>query len=319
MSTTSTHPIGKTVPRVRQWRLVQRLYVYFRNCLTVLSPRLNTIITYRISKGVWPNLRDPKTFNEKVSWLKVTVYNHSDAVRACANKVDVRDYVRSVGLERILVPIHGLYRSVDDLHWPTLPTQFALKWSVGAGANFICVDKASVNEESVIKALDHAGRRNFHLANAELQYAKVQRVLICEQSLLDPFGRTPADFKFDCSYGDVIALLVCTDRDQSVRWTRIDRWEEASTREYAELFGVAESLLKHAAQCARRLSKPFPYVRVDLYLVDGKVYFGELTFTPAGGIDSGLTAELDQVIGQGIRLPADDGKFLKSASMHDLV
>ena len=111
--------------------LIMMFYTRFRRLLTVISPKLNTIVTFRISKGKPINLKNPRTFDEKISWLKLNTYYKNPLISMCADKYAVREYVSSCGLSEILNELYGVYDRVEDINWEDLPDKFVLKWNNG--------------------------------------------------------------------------------------------------------------------------------------------------------------------------------------------
>lgn len=287
----------------------QHAYGALRAVLTVVSPTLNTQVTYWVSKGRSLNLARPETFDEKVSWLKLRVYNSSPLVKQCADKYSVRDYVRECGSSDILNELYGVYSSVDEVPWHALPNRFALKWNVGSGGNLICDDLRALDIGTARRALKRAGGKRYHLSNAELQYKGVPRRLLCERLLEDADGKRPIDYKFDCYSGRVEYILVCLDRETSVRYYRFDRewnriWGDRTTDGDPDPAPLPRPKgLDAAIKQAEVLCEPFPYVRADFFIIEGRPVFGELTFTPAGGIDSGNSEALDRLLGKCILLP----------------
>ncbi len=304
--------LDSITPSLKKSQLAARVYKAFRCALTSISPTLNTIVTFRISKGRQLNLCHPASFDEKISWLKLNVYNHDALVRECADKLAVRKYVERQGCGDLLNELYAVYDCVEDIPWASLPPQFVLKWNVGSGGHVICPELETLDIEAAKRFLRRAGRRRYHLPNAELQYKDIHRVILCEKYISTQNGRPPADYKFDCYSGQVRFVMVCTDRGlPTARYYRFDRdWNRISGEASSDgvaYEGVRPAALEEAVRYAEILSAPFPYVRVDFYIEEGRVIFGELTFTPTGGIDSGIAEELDALLGKPLVLPALGG------------
>lgn len=294
---------------LRRSDLARSAYRLLRSLLTVLSPELNTRVTFRLSKGRPLNLANPRTYNEKISWLKLNVYNHSALVRQCADKYLVREYVSERGCPEILNELYGVYSRVEDVPWAGLPDKFVLKWNVGAGGNLVCADRSGLDIETAERRLSVAGRRQFHFANAEMQYKGVPRRLLCERFIETPDGLPPIDYKIGCYNGVAKHIMVCLGRGSNATrfyhydrsWNRIDGIDRSTSGN--DFVMAKPDGLDAALRYAEILSQPFPYVRADFYLDEGRPIFGELTFTPAGGIDSALTDEGDELLGRCIVLP----------------
>lgn len=298
--------MGSFKQTLKDHRLPRLIYGTFLSALSLVSPTANTRIRYRISKGRSINLESPHTFDEKISWLKLHIYSHSELVAQCANKIRARFYVTNAGAEELLTELFGVYDSPSEIPWESLPESFVLKWSDGAGGAIICHDKNGIDRELVVRQLEESNRNRSHLYSAELQYHKVPNQLLCEERIPGDGHSAPIDYKFYCYEGLPKLVLVCAGRFAGppqfyfydMSWNRIhglslpDR-EAPAAEEIRKPEGF-----ERAAQYAALLSKPFPFVRVDLYIENGRTFFGELTFTPCGGVDSSLTRYGDEYLGK---------------------
>lgn len=287
-------------------QVAHSLYGFLLSSLTLFSPRLNTRLRYRVSKGRKIDLRNPVTFNERISWLKLHVNNHSELVGQCSDKYRVRAYVRQLGLEEILVPLYAVYDSVDEIEWDTLPDQYVIKWTTGAGDMVFCDDRDSFDPQTAVEILGAATHLSGHRYSAELQYEKSPRRLICEKLIIPSSGTRPADYKIYCYSGEPKFILLYTNRGEEntniafydTSWNRLTGikrpgFEAPDTFEWPKPVNLDQSL-----EYARLLSQPFPFVRVDMYLEENRISFGELTFTPCGGVDSNLTNHGDLLLGK---------------------
>lgn len=285
-------------------------YNYLRALLTTISPTLNTRLIYRVSKGKWINLESPKTFDEKISWLKLNIYNKSSLVSQCADKYEVREYVRACGLEEILNELYDVFESEDEIEWTHLPNKFVLKWNMGCGCNIICKNKEEMDSDVVKSKLKKWGNTKYYLPNAELQYKYIQPKITLERLLEKQDGNLPDDYKLYCFNGVAKYVMVCVGREEgNPKFYFFDRsWNlvrlNKDGKEAPENFSIPKPEgLDKLFEYADILSKPFPFVRADFYLVDGKVIFGELTFTPSGGRDSNMPHDMDLKLGELISLP----------------
>ncbi|MGH2101171.1 ATP-grasp fold amidoligase family protein [Aerococcus urinaeequi] len=268
--------------------------------LTLISPKLSTKVSYFISKGMLPNLQSPTTIEEKLSWLKLNDYANNPLVIKCADKLAVRGYVTEVGYEDTLNELLNVYSDLDELKWNQLPEQFALKWTVGSGGNFICPDKNSTNLDEIRKQLgdwkSQWDQRKPYLINGEMQYSHIEPKIILEKYLGS--DRTPIDYKIYCFNGEPKAILMIADRSSNIKgifmspeWTFI-----SNVSKYDSFSKIPEkpNTLEKMVKTASDLSKPFPFVRVDFYDGNEVPIFGEMTFTPAGGL-SLATTEIEGV------------------------
>ncbi len=273
---------------------------------TMISPTLNTKMRYKYAFGKPLDLKNPVTFNEKNLWLKLNNYIHNPLVIQCADKYAVREYVKACGCEEILNELIGVWDRAEDIPWEELPEQFALKWNFGAGMNIICDDKSKLNKEETIKQLKKWGKVKFWLPHSEMQYKYAPKKIICEKYLNDGKGFLPTDYKLYCINGKAAFLLLCVGRENGghpkfyfydKEWNlhRLTRDGLAAPEDfYIEKPACVDDLFRYA----EILAKPFPFVRMDFYAVDDKVYFGEMTFTPAGGMDGNRLPESDRVLSE---------------------
>lgn len=275
---------------------------HFLLCLlSLISPKLNFGYRYRRNLGKKMNLRMPSTFNEKIIWLELNRYINNPLVIQCSDKYRVREYVRNCGCSELLIPQIGAWDTTKDIVWEKLPNKFVLKWNFGAGFNYVCKDKNLCDKKSLEKKLLKWKKSKYWLWYGEMHYQKIPKKIICEQYIsgLDSKGNqngcSPEDYKFYCINGKVKYILLCLNRKgMHADYVFFDtEWNIQPFSAYAighrdEIKVSRPQLLDMAIKYAEKLAVPFPYVRVDLYILRDKIYFGELTFTPCGGVDSDL-------------------------------
>ena len=263
--------------------------------LTMISPELNTQVRFAIkNRGKLLDLKHPKTFTEKLAWLKLNVYAEDPVVRRCADKLLVRDYVEEKGFGALLNPLYAVYDRAEDIQWDTLPDALAVKWNYGCGFNLMIPDKASADLKAAEKKLAMWGKRRYWMYLAELQYRTARPCILCERYLNLPAGEELIDYKFYCFHGEVKAVLVIVRPDHADKaavfmnpdWTFLS---DISNR-YARFF-VPQKPASYDAMlaAAKGLSADFPFVRMDFFDWNGQALFGEMTFTPAGGMDPSQT------------------------------
>lgn len=238
--------------------------------------------------GTWPDLKNPKTFSEKLCWLKLYRYIKNPLVIQCADKYKVREYIQDKKCDGMLNELLGVYDSPEQIQWEKLPKQFVLKWNFGAGKNFICKDKERYKFEDVVVKFREWEKDKCWLSHSELQYKYIPHKIICEQYLEDDSYRSSLpDYKVYCFNGKPLAILVILDRNSEIKAEFFDcDWNVIKNEKYQSPEKDMDKpvCLEQMLESAKILSEPFPFVRVDFYVVNGKLYFGELTFTPAGGL-----------------------------------
>ncbi len=272
--------------------------------LSYLSPRLNTILLFLKKFGRLPELKNPVTLNEKLLKLKLEDYGTNELVRQCADKYRVRDYVKNCGLENCLNKLWEVYDRPEDIDWESLPESFAMKWNFGCGYNVICRSKEELDIREAEQKLRKWGREPFWAYFSELQYRGVPKKIIVEEYIGGKEGTPPEDYKFYCFHGSAYCVMLCVGReegwpkfyffDREFRLMRINRDSAQAPEGFSlpkpegieEAFGIAD-----------RLSRGFPFVRVDLYLTERGARFGEMTFTPAAALDNKRLPETDLLFG----------------------
>lgn len=287
---------------------------YFRIACTLISPKLNTWVTYLIKFHRPISFRNPKTLDEKIQWLKFHTYLNNQLVTDCADKYLVREYVKKCGCEEILNPLFFACDTVDQIPWDKVPEKFVMKWNFGCGHNYICRDKSTVHIPSLSQQLLgwYKERKTFYLRYAELQYKNIVPKLICEQLIETEDGTLPLDYKLYCFNGKAKYVMLCVDResghpkyyffDRDKNLVRLNKRGIAAPKGFTIDFPEGYDLL---FEYADKLAKPFPFVRADFYLEQGKVIFGELTFTPCGGYDVNIPREKNVFLGDFVRCTSE--------------
>ena len=289
----------------------------FRSTLTLISPKLNTAVTYRVKFGRKLNLSNPHTINEKVLWLKFNTYWNNETIKQCADKLKVRDYLEQHGYGYLLNDLIGAYDDVDLIDFSKLPDQFALKLNVGCACNIIVRDKSKLNIEATKETMRKWLKANYWLGWSEMQYKGVKPCILVEKYLGGDDGSLPVDYKFYCMNGKATSVMVCEDRDgvHHPKFFFMDKdWNKlpytAEVFDYPDFVIEKPQNMDEAFAIAEMLAKEFPFVRVDLYIVKNRIYFGELTFTPAAGMDTdfkfkapGAEKDTDTILGELLELP----------------
>lgn len=269
--------------------IIHYAYGKLLQLLCILSPTLNNKVAYFIKNRKWPDLHNPKTFSEKLIFLKLKYYNHDPIIKTCADKYEVRKYLTENGYEYVLNDLYYVFDDVDSIDFTKLPEKFVLKWNFGAGYNIICRNRDELDFIKTKKQLKKWQKQKYHLYFGEMQYRGIKKKIVCERFLGDKKGKVPDDYKLFCFNGTVKAIFVMSGRGEELKtmfmtpeWEIIgntDKYKNLETKEKPKC-------LKEMLQFAESVSQRFPFVRIDLFVVEDHFYFGEFTFTPAGGIYS---------------------------------
>jgi len=277
-----------------------------------ISPRLNTQLLYHRRYGKWLDLKHPETLSQKVLWLKFNSYRNNPLVNQCVDKYAVREYIKRQGCEEILIDLLGVWTNPDDIDFDKLPDKFVLKSNYFCHLNIIVTDKSKLDIPATRKTLHEWMHNNDHLIRSEMQYDKTPRKIIAEKFIETEDGLAPVDYKVDCCNGKPQYVLVCYARTQKskplfyyfdldgnlLKDFTLDGMKAPKDFHFKKP-EVWNEMLKYA----EILSAPFPYVRVDFYIEQNKVIFGELTFTPAAGLGSCRLHKAEVAIGAKVALP----------------
>ncbi len=293
-------------------RYQKQIWYKISPCLYRISPVFASRVLFFFSMKQRLNLKNPKTFNEKIQWLKL--YWQDPRVARCADKYTLREYVIQCGLDSILNPLYMVCKQPSEIDFSLLPSKFVLKVTNGCGYNYICKDKSKINEDEVRDlALKWCNSRYAYQA-AEVQYDKMDTTIIVEKFIDGLGGSTVTDYKIFCFNGYPKITMVCEERSQSGRpkyYFYDNEWKLLPYNNDSKAL-INKNIKKHAPKpisfdkmisYAKTLSEPFPFVRVDFYEDNDRPILGEMTFTPCGGIDSRLDSEIDRMMGDLINLP----------------
>jgi hypothetical protein len=263
---------------------------------------------YKLIIGNELDLNNPKTFNEKLQWLKL--YDRKPEYTMMVDKYKVREYVAKVIGEEYLIPLIGVWDSPDEINFDVLPNQFVLKCNHNSGTGMcICRDKSNLDIKRVKSELRKGLKENFYLGNREWVYKDVPRKIICEQYMEnDEDSQGLTDYKLMCFNSKVKCSFTCTRRysKEGVKVTFYDtNWKKMPfERHYpSEIYPIPKpKSYDKMVEMAEKLSKNIPFVRVDFYEIKGKPYFGEMTFYPGAGLEEFRPEEWDRKLGDWIEL-----------------
>jgi hypothetical protein len=215
----------------------------------------------------------------------------------CADKYEVRQYIHEMGLGQYLNDLIGVWDRPEDIVWRDLPEQFAIKCTHGCGYNILCKSKAELDTAKTSKQLNVWLKEKYGEFFAEAHYNKIKPRIICERYL----GGNLVNYKFFCFYGEPRFMYIVQGSGAEKRLTSydMDRKIAPYKQNFLPVIETEATLdgFQNMAEISRTLSRGFPFVRVDLYKIDGQVYFGELTFTPSAGMERFEPKEYDQKLG----------------------
>lgn len=249
------------------------------------------------------NLKNCRTFNEKINYIKLS--NWLEDKSHYVDKYKVREFIEKEIGEEYLPKLYEIYNTTDEFNLDKLPSSFVLKLNNGSGCNLVVKDKNKLDEAEVKNILSKWLRSNFYKITREKQYKNVEQLVIAEEYLEDNSGEL-RDYKFFCFKGEVKFIQVDTNRSQKHVQTFYDKeWNKLDFTYVSEKTTIIEekpTQLDKMIEIAEKLSQNFPFVRVDLYNTGKRIYFGELTFTPNNGMKSFNPIEKELEFGSWIDL-----------------
>ena len=286
----------------------RKYFTYEDSQHTLLSDKAYLKQLFKAKMGYELDLKNPKTFNEKLQWLKL--YDRRPEYTTMADKYKAKKYVADLIGEEHIIPTLGVYDSPDDIDFDALPNQFVLKCNHNSGlGNCICTDKSKLDFEKVKEELRQGLEEDYYLNEREWPYKNVPRKIICEKYMVDESGYELKDYKFFCFDGEVKMMLIISGRpnlksdyfDCEFNHLPITKCGPYPTNFDSSL--CKPQNMEEMIRIAKTLSAGIPHVRVDLYDIDGNIYFGELTFTSGGGFQAYEPVEWDYTIGSWLTLP----------------
>ena len=248
------------------------------------------------------NLEPPQTFNEKLQWLKL--YDRNPEYVKMVDKYEVRKYIAEKIGEEYLIPLLGVWDSFDEIDFEKLPNQFVLKCTHDSGGLVICKDKSRLDIAKTKKKINKCLKRNFYYITREWPYRNVKPRIIAEQYMVPESGADIADYKVHNFNGKSGLVLVCDGRfspegltedfyDISWNHMNIKRPDIPNKQKQHQRPATLEKMI----ELSEILAKDIPFVRTDFYEIDGKIYFGEITFFPASGMKAFVPEKWDYKFG----------------------
>lgn len=270
-----------------------------------MSDKYYIKVLWRILMGYNLDLKNPRTFNEKLQWLKL--YDHNPLYSTLVDKYRVKQFITDrIGAE-FVIPTLAVYKSVDEIDLNTLPDQFVLKCNHDSGSVVICRDKATFDLEKAKLKLNAGLQRNFYWDAREWAYKHVKPLLFAEEYMEDAANKDLLTYKFMCFNGEPAIMYVTVKND--------DIWENYYDLDFNPLnisrgFHQSYTSIKKPEsfemmkQVARKLSEGLPHIRLDLYEVNGQVYFSEYTFYDWAGLAKFEPSKWDEELGDKVALLA---------------
>ena len=274
--------------------------------LNWMSDEANIRLVYKAQIGEKLNLKNPTRFNEKMQWMKL--YDRDPRYCRLADKWDVRAYVKETVGEEYLIPAYGVWDRFSDIDFSVLPDRFVVKCTHDSGSVWICGDKSKADLEYENRYFTKRLKRGGFYYGREWPYKDLKPRLIAEKHMIDRETGDLRDYKIHCFGGKARCILVCSDRHTSglkEDWYTPE-WEHLPIRRPTHRNtdnGIPKpEKLEQMIRLAEKLAAGLRFARVDFYLVDGRIYFGEITFFPTSGYTRFVPDEYDRILGDWITL-----------------
>lgn len=288
---------------------LKRYAIYFIGRFIKGSDTLDKLylqMLYKHEMGEKINFDKPLTFNEKLQWLKI--YNKNPIYTQLVDKFEVKKIIAQKFGDKCVIPTYGIWSAFNDIDFDKLPNRFVLKCTHDSGSVVIVKDKSKLDFHKTKEVLSHSLKRNYYDNTREWPYKNVKPRIIAEKYIIDENNELN-DYKFYCFNGYVDCVMACYERssgnpkfyffDNEWKLKRINVRGKYAPEDFSKPKPVRLDEMFYIAQ---ELSKGIPFVRVDLYEVSGKVYFGEMTFCPQSGLDPNYLPETDKYFGKLIDL-----------------
>lgn len=264
---------------------------------------------YRKITGEELNLDNPQTYNEKIQWSKL--YDTNNFKTKLSDKYEVREWIKNKIGEEYLIPLLGVWDNFDDINFSTLPSKFVLKLNNGSATNIIVTDKSKLDCNWASNKFKEWTKINFAFKGLELQYKDIKPKIIAEKYIVEEGFDDLPDYKFFCFDGKVFCSYTMIDYTmchENGRLGFFDRNYKLMPYHRKDFKPILEQLPKpknyeKMVELAECLAEGFSHVRVDFYNIDGKIYFGEMTFTNSSGYCKFQPEEFNKILGEQWTLP----------------
>ena len=273
----------------------------------LLPDRLYLQLMFRTNMDQKLDLKNPKTFNQKLQWLKL--YDRKPQYTDMVDKYEAKRYVAGRIGEEYIIPTYGVWDKFEDIDFDALPDQFVLKCTHDCGGLVICRDKSKLDKEAARVKIDKCLKRNYYYHGREWPYKNVKPRILAEKYITAD-GKVPEDYKIFCFNGKAKMILMCAERfdDSGLKENFYDLdWNLLEVQRL--LHGNTQypiprpKQLEKMLSLAESLAKEESFLRVDFYDVNGQLYFGELTFFPTSGWGPFVPEKWDMTFGEWIELP----------------
>ena len=275
-------------PNLKENKFKRALLVPFRGIVRTLFPVFYVKQQYKYITRHKCNLKNPIRYTEKLQYLRLFVYPKDNLVSKCASRDGVREYLTELGYEDLLIPSFGVFDKFDDINFDALPNSFVMKCTHACAFNLIVKDKSKLDIAKARKQFNKWLKTNYGNKTLEKHYSSITPRIIIEK-YIGEIDSLPVEYKIHVFNGVARSMYVVTSRGVDIRynnyyidWTPFDGSQFNGWKKREEGVPIPNNW-DEMVKIAENLAKNFPFVRVDLYNINGKIYFSEMTFTPAKG------------------------------------
>lgn len=269
--------------------------------IITLNDELYLKILYKKIVGKKLNISNPQTFNEKLQWLKIN--DRKDLYTTMVDKYAAKEYVANIIGEEYIIPTLGIYNKFEDIDFEKLPNQFVIKCTHDSGGVVICKDKSNFDIKKAKNKINKCLKKNYYYLGREWPYKNIKPRIIIEKYMEDTKNDDLIDYKIMCFNGKVKCSFICLNR-RSKTGLNVDfydiNWNKMPfERHYknSNIITPKPEQYDKMVELSEKLSQNIPFLRVDFYEINGKIYFGELTFFPGSGMEEFAPDEWDKKLG----------------------
>lgn len=280
----------------------------FKYILRFLPDKVYIQIYYFLKFKHFCDFKNPKTFNEKLQWLKLN--DRQEMYTTLVDKYEVKKYVSNIIGEEYIIPTIGIYNNFDEINFNKLPNQFVIKCTHDSEGVVVCKDKKNFRVQEAKEKIEKCLKYNFYYIGREYPYKNIKPRILIEEYMEDPRDGELKDYKFFCFDGEPKAMFIASDRVKGE--TKFDYYDlkfnnlgivqhyPNSTKKIRKPQNFEKMI-----ELSKILSKGLPHVRVDFYEVNAQIYFGELTFYHFSGFQPFIPDKWDTIFGEWLKLPKD--------------
>lgn len=285
------------------------LYLMNKNFFKWIPDEKYIKIKYRLQMRTKLNLENPQTFNEKLQWLKL--YDRNPEYTKMVDKYEAKEYVGNIIGEEYIIPTLGVWDKFENIEFEKLPNQFVLKPTHTSGNIFICKNKEKIDYKKLKKMVRGWMKRKYYPIHREWPYKNIKPRIIAERYMQNKNDEDLKDYKFFCFNGKPKIILVCSERFSSNNMCETwfdENWNcldiiEANHRINKKIKKPVN--FSQMMEFSKKLSRSISFIRVDFYEIDSKIYFGELTFFPATGLEKFEPEKWNRRLGNMLELPKE--------------